>query len=85
MLQDKGGGMKYGKPHYCQCGAKPVKVLSIMLGIGTGRSKYKGMKRTEATLPLCADCLEKERRQEAERYGRGEDRRAHFRPPGVWR
>ncbi len=77
--------MKYGKSKYCQCGAKPVVELSIMLGSGPGRSKYKGMKRTESTLPLCAKCLEKERRQEAERYGRGEDRRAHFRPYGVWK
>ena len=77
--------MKHGKLQYCQCGAKPVKVLSIQLGSGPNRGKNKGMVRTNATLPLCAKCLEKERRQEAERYGRGEDRRAHFRPHGVWR
>ncbi len=77
--------MKHGKLQYCQCGAKPVKVLSITLGSGPNRGPAGGVVFTNATLPLCAKCLDKEERQEAERYGRGEDRRAHFRPHGVWR
>ena len=77
--------MKYGESHYCLCGAKPVKDLSIMLGSGPNRGRAGGMNRTEATLPLCAKCLEIERQQEAGRYGRGEDRRAHFSWYEVWR
>ncbi len=77
--------MKYSKPYYCLCGAKPVKVLDITLGSGPNRGPAGGIGFTNATLPLCAKCLEKEERQEAGRYGRGEDRRAHFRPPVVWR
>ena len=73
--------MTYGN-RYCDCGAEAVGVLPITLGIGGG---YRGMAPTDDKLPLCADCLEKEQRQEADRYGRGEDRRAHFRPPVVWR
>ena len=75
-------GVIYGRKHYCQCGAKPVKALSITLGIGTGWGG--GMKNTDSTLYLCAVCWAKEQRQEADRYGRGEDRRAHFRMYGGW-
>ena len=74
--------MTYGNK-YCDCGAEAIEVLLITLGLGTGTNR--GMKRTDDKLPLCAKCLEKERRQEAERYGRGEDRRAHFSWYEVWR
>ncbi len=76
-------GVIYGRKHWCQCGAESVTDLPITLGIGTGWNG--GMKNAVSTLPLCADCLKKEQQQEADRYGRGEDRRAHFKQPGVWR
>jgi hypothetical protein len=64
--------MKYGR---CECGAKPVKVLTITVGQHqTTRYPEAG----NATLPLCADCLELEREQEDLRYG-DRDTRSHFR------